>query len=280
MSSITAKNGMLAVMTPYDKALVEALKATVPGSDRKWDAANKCWLVDPAHGKTVQQIIRMHLGETVALPVLAAAERKPTMRLLDVRYLGRTKSRGDGTETAYAWVDGGWNAIFPAAVLRAWFGQTQRPGESGTLYAALGVLNTATAAEIKAAWKRLARQWHPDVCREPDAAEQFRTIKAAFDILSDEGARARYDAGLALEASLRAQVGIYADEGLVTLLAASEWAPPLRCGWVLATGIEKLGRFVVAEILEWQDIVRDDGAVLVSSWPQGAEHFSEEWVTA
>ena len=279
MSSITStKGGALVITTPYHRALIDALKTSIPSSDRKWDSIKRHWVVDSAHAATVQRLIQMHLGETVDLPDLAVAERTPTSRLLSVRYLGRTKIRDDGTETAFAWVNGGWNAIFPAAVLRQWFGQPQRPDESSTLYNVLGVSNTAAVAEIRAAWKRLARQWHPDVCHEPDAARQFQTIRTAFDILSDDNKRARYDAGLALEASLRTRAAVYVNEESATALAAPGWAPPLRCGLITVRGTEKLKRFIVTEILEWKDIVRGDGHVLVSSWPAGAEHFSEEWV--
>ena len=142
----------------------------------------------------------------------------------------------------------------------------------------LGLKQDVPTPDIKAAWKRLARQWHPDACREPDAVSQFRAIKEAYEILGDTGKRARYDAGLALEASLRHQVSEYASDMLVSVLAAPEWAPPLRCGYVLANGVAKLGRFLVAEIIDWQDITRDDGAVLVSSWPNGADTFTEAWI--
>lgn len=278
MSQITLKNRMLAVVTPYAPDLVAALKTQVPGDSRKWDGAAKTWLVDPQYGPVVQALIRKHLGEQCALPAAPETSAKPELRLMEVRYLGRVKQRQDGTETAYAWVDGGWNAIFAKAVLWAWFGQTNRPGEAATLYQVLGVQADADGAAIKAAWKRLARQWHPDTCREPDAAGQFRAIKDAYDILGDDGKRARYDAGRALEASLRAHVAYDASDPIAALVAASEWAPPLRNGWIMVKGIEKMGRFVAAEILEWQDIVRGDGAVLVASWPMGADKFTEEWV--
>ena len=73
-------------------------------------------------------------------------------------------------------------------------------------------------------------------------------------------------------------MGDYASDMLVSVLATPGWAPPLRCGYVLANGIAKLGRFIVAEIFEWKDITRDDGAVLVTSWPNGADMFTEAWI--
>jgi hypothetical protein len=276
--SIEAVNGMLAFRTPYDPTLVDALKTRVPATDRKWDKGRRVWLVDPAYGRTLQELSQDFYHVQVALPALDTAKPVPGMRSLEVRYLGRVKQRGGDDESAFAWVDGGWNAVFPKVPLQAWFGAENRPGEAATLYQVLGLKRDALAPDIKAAWKRLARQWHPDACREPDAASQFRAIKEAYEILGDAGKRARYDAGLALEASLRRQVSDYVSDELATVLATPEWAPPLRCGYVLVSGIEKLGRFVVAEILDWKDITQDDGAVLVSSWPNGADMFTEAWI--
>jgi hypothetical protein len=276
--SIEAVDGMLAFRTPYNPMLVDTLKMNVPATDRKWDKVGKVWLIDPAHGRRLQDLAEDFYGTRPALPVMNTGAATMTMRILEVRYLGRVKQRGGDDESAFAWVDRGWNAVFPKAPLQAWFGAESRPGEAATLYQMLGLKRNAAAPDIKAAWKRLARQWHPDTCREPDAASQFRAIKEAYEILGDSGKRARYDAGLALEAALRQQMTGDNSAELANVLVIQEWAPPLRCGYVLASGVAKLGRFVVGEILEWADITRNDGAVLVSSWPNGADKFTEEWI--
>lgn len=62
------------------------------------------------------------------------------------------------------------------------------------LYAILGVSKTATKADIKSAYHKLARKYHPDVNKDnPRAAEKFKEISAAYDILGDEAKRAKYD---------------------------------------------------------------------------------------
>lgn len=61
-------------------------------------------------------------------------------------------------------------------------------------YAILGVKSTATQAEIQAAYKRKARELHPDVNRAPDAQDRFRELVDAYETLRDEERRARYDA--------------------------------------------------------------------------------------
>ncbi|XP_010521538.1 PREDICTED: uncharacterized protein LOC104800440 [Tarenaya hassleriana] len=64
---------------------------------------------------------------------------------------------------------------------------------SGDYYATLGVPQSATGKEIKAAYRRLARQYHPDVNKEPGATEKFKEISAAYEVLSDDKKRALYD---------------------------------------------------------------------------------------
>ncbi|WP_026370744.1 molecular chaperone DnaJ [Kallotenue papyrolyticum] len=60
-------------------------------------------------------------------------------------------------------------------------------------YEVLGVARTATAEEIKRAYRRLARQYHPDLNKEPDAEAKFKEINEAYEVLSDADKRAMYD---------------------------------------------------------------------------------------
>lgn len=64
---------------------------------------------------------------------------------------------------------------------------------SGDYYATLGVPKSADSKEIKAAYRKLARQYHPDVNKEPGATEKFKEISAAYEVLSDDKKRALYD---------------------------------------------------------------------------------------
>lgn len=60
-------------------------------------------------------------------------------------------------------------------------------------YEVLGVSKNASAAEIKSAFRKLAKKYHPDVSKEPDAAEKFKEAQEAYAILSDESKRKQYD---------------------------------------------------------------------------------------
>src|SRR5690349_5857507 len=60
-------------------------------------------------------------------------------------------------------------------------------------YQTLGVSRTASDKEIKSAYRKLARQYHPDVNKDPKATERFKLINEAYEVLSDPKKREKYD---------------------------------------------------------------------------------------
>nr|CAX83990.1 DnaJ-class molecular chaperone [uncultured bacterium] len=62
-------------------------------------------------------------------------------------------------------------------------------------YELLGVSRSATLGEIKSAYRKLARVWHPDSNSDPKAEERFKEISSAYHLLSDPALRGRFDRG-------------------------------------------------------------------------------------
>ena len=67
------------------------------------------------------------------------------------------------------------------------------PLEYKDYYKTLGVPKTATTEEIKKAYRKLARQHHPDVNKKPEAEKRFKEVNEANEVLSDPDKRKRYD---------------------------------------------------------------------------------------
>ena len=65
--------------------------------------------------------------------------------------------------------------------------------EKRDYYEVLGVSRGVDQGDLKKAYRRLAKQYHPDTNRDPEAAELFKEISEAYEVLSDDNKRARYD---------------------------------------------------------------------------------------
>ncbi|MCU1430522.1 MAG: heat shock protein DnaJ protein [Actinomycetia bacterium] len=66
--------------------------------------------------------------------------------------------------------------------------------ERRSFYDVLGVERSANADDIQRAYRKLAREYHPDINKDPSAEERFKDVSEAYDVLSDPDVRRRYDA--------------------------------------------------------------------------------------
>jgi molecular chaperone DnaJ len=89
--------------------------------------------------------------------------------------------------------------------------------ETDDYYEILGISRDASQNEIKTAFKKKAKKYHPDQSEEPDAEEKFKQISEAYEVLSDEEMRKRYDRfgkeGVDKASSRRRQSGGFNDLG-------------------------------------------------------------------
>ena len=270
-AELTARDGALVLNTGYDAGLVATLKAEIPANARRFDPVSKNWIIAPDQGARVVDIVARTLGIMLKAPGIVATNEQVT-RLIRLEYLGQAKDRGDGNLTAYGFDGAAWAFVFPLPVLKTWFGEDSKPNEAPTLYGILGIKANATDDDLRTAYRRAARQWHPDVCSEADATQQFQRIQAAYEVLHDPLKRARYEANLQLQGSMNRN-----DRRQAELWGAS-WKSPLRCGLLLVEGTLQVGRLVASRILQWQDVTNKDGLTLVTSWPAGATEPVRRWV--
>lgn len=272
-SRLEAAPDGLKVWTPYNQAFVDELKFLVPASMRRFTknpAAH--WIVDPSYAQDMIDLIQRIYGEVVAVQQTLLTQIGPEFKVLRVEYIGRCK---DDQASGYA--EGAWSVRLPEALLRTWFCDEVAPDGSEistddkSLYAVLGLKNFSEGSLIKPAYRRMAKQWHPDVCREDQAKERFQAITHAWEILGDDKLRRKYDCGLIFqeraERPARREYRYPADG----------YRAPLRCGLICGRGVLNLGQFCISEIIRWDDIIDSAGRTMVSSWPAGANTFQIDW---
>ena len=285
---ITIENGYYEMRAPYDARLTETLKATINKSLRAWDGDKRAWIISPKAGDLLIKAILRAGYPAPDLPLIdaATAVSATVQKAFTVEYLGTCKERGQGVITALGSIKGYWSIEFPEAVLKAWFDRQTTTDNVQTFYQVLCVFESATDAEIKSAHRRLARQWHPDVCSEENAAEKFRELTDAYEVLREPSKRRRYDAGLFFEREAKKKQDAFTSSPFDSSpysrrgrrFESQYFRSPLRCGLITAEGVQRLGRFNVSKILAWDDITDAAGRVMSASWNKFTESIEIKWI--
>lgn len=290
-----------------DLDLVDSLKTRIPKMYRRWEPTALAWLVDPK--------AKNHLTRAIDLAGYAVPEFPPltnqaiaatVRRTLRVEYLGQCKEREDRNISALAtlnaqnpWMDYkqnrpqyDWKIEFPEEVLKEFFnGAPGKTAKGQTFYQVLCVVETATADQIKSAYRRLSLQWHPDRCKEEDATDKFMEINEAHDVLRDPMKRKRYDVGLSFEreSAQQAEQSKQADAlpwhwnmrgcRRSNPIGPQHYRAPFRCGVVVVEGQQGMKRFKVTKIVSWDDITdATTGRVMSTSWNKSTNSINVEWI--
>lgn len=268
--------GAFILRMPFDPMVIGQFKVDVPSFEREYNPASKTWTFD---GSRLQYIIKLLESAGYELEGNAmrgvVGQRGVVCETIRVNYLGNARKRQGGEVTASAMDErGNWSFLFPFAVLAAWFDLpdiANSPLSASNLYEMFGVGQAATDSEIKSAYRRLMRTWHPDVNDDPLAAEVFCAVQDGYAVLTDAQRRGRYNVGLALAPQVKKQGG--KQDEIV-------WVPPnhSRCGYLDVEMETGLRTSIIRAIYDWQDIINTQGRQLVSKWNASRNEPEYDWI--
>lgn len=280
------------VIVPYKKAfqleVFDRMSGYIPQSDRSFNKPDNTWLVEYKWGKRLAQSIEKHFGVVVdaPMPPQTLNNSKIYRTRYKIEYIGQPKWKGDNNYSS-CFVNDSWNFIIPEQVivdflLTKGMNVKRKSDENKTLYDILSgpqlVVNMSSSQEdIKRAFRFMARQWHPDVCKEPDATERFKEINGAYQKLSDPKEKSKYDAANRIAQTITDRQF----KPKVTHMQQGVQLPS-RCGWLTVDAERSARGITVTRIYGWEEII-ENGKALVTSWmpdPEGKTIGSirRDWV--
>lgn len=182
-----------------------------------------------------------------------AAEEKE----FDVYYVSHPKEREGRAPSSFGMVGEDWPLELPVSVMEAFFTglPVQEKAEDvpvnvgGGLYAVLRIPQSAGGKDIKSAYRKFARLYHPDVSDLPDAKERFQEINDAYETLSDPLKRDQHDGWLKL---MGKETFVSATGTKVSYMAGQFFNPPHRCGVIRVIGDRLGSRWCAKKILSWE----------------------------
>ena len=143
-------------------------------------------------------------------------------------------------------------------------------GYERTHYQMLGVDEGADESMLRRAYRRLAKRWHPDLCRDEGAAERFRQVDEAYRCLTDPAERARYDQSLRWRrARSWLETSPPAGEAEGTWVRDVDRRGPARPvpAWQAAPTYAARGERDITKVLLWLLAVGALIAVVAATWP-------------
>lgn len=287
--TIREHEGVYLINFAYDQRVVDLFKRHILPAHRSFKKdLNNGWLIHPDAIETACLQFEAVYGGKITRPAPIQNPIKPDVRveIFRVEYVGSCHQRmanPKGISGPYYSAYGAfspkvWGVEFPEEVLKSFFGLSVNLNKQGieTFYQILLVQENCDFQSLKSAHRRLVRQWHPDLCKEPDANDRFRAIQEAYEILCDPIRRRKYDAGLFFE---RQNQGGDLAPDLNPFKDQWGYRSPLTSGLITVKGIQSsvMTRFLAHEILSWEDLKNDKDQVAVSSWKSGQETYQIIW---
>ena len=266
--------GSVVLRMSYDQYVIAKLKVDIPSTDREYNPTTKAWTLD---GKWRDYIVTLltTAGFTIMGDALhgVVGQRGIVRETIRVNYMGNARKRPDGSVTASGMDERGeWKYLFIFDALSDWFdlpAVTSSPLDAADLYGMFGIARDATGDEVKKAYRRLMRSWHPDVNSDPKAGEVFIALQDGYAVLSDAKRRGRYDVGLSLQPLMPPKAG-----------SDIVWIPPdgSRCGYVDVEMETGLRTSVIRRIYGWDDIVNTRGQRMIAKWNSSRNEVEYSWL--
>lgn len=255
----------------YDAGFVEQLKLSIPARLRAWNPNRKIWSIDQTALLKLRQLLQQFGYQVTVHNAPFVQNWKPAVENIRVNYLGDVRTRiGGGVYASGLDERGEWLYRFSLPSIQNWLAgmaakqaPESTPLTAGTYYEILDVTESASDAELKAAWRRALKRYHPDINQSQDANEVMIVVSESYRVLSDPKLRRRYDAGrrLSKQAGPQQSRAQHSDPD-IQLAIPDRW----RCGYMRVLCVHDFKLVEVNEILSFQDIIDNQGRRMTARW--------------
>lgn len=262
IQAISDKAGGVQLDFRYDARVIALLKLTIPASHRQYNPLSKTWTIA---GPKVDELFRAYRDEGYIVDDRrdkgGSGNGQALTDTLRINYLGNPRMRSDGAVWASGMDESGnWRYILPYSVLTGFFNidAAVRPSLFvGTLYDVLDVSDKAAPDVIKRQYRAAVRRWHPDTGGN---ADDFRVVQEAYEILSDEKRRRKYD--LARGWAKDSQAAPSSGTNEIVWITPADY----RAGYWNCIYTALAGRIYIEQLLSFDPVTNSAGQRLYSHW--------------